>query len=341
MKLGPREAPAFLSRPDPRTPALLIYGADAMRVADKRAQVVKAHTGPHAETEMRVTRLSGADLRRDAAALSDAVRAMGFFPGPRAVIVDEATDALAEAMAEVLRDWTEGCALIVATGGELKPTSKLRKLFEGDRRALVLAVYDDPPSRDEIERSLRDAGLGTLPADTLRDLVALAQAIEPGDFRQTLERIALYKLGDPTPLSPAEVALLAPPVHESEVDDAINAIAEGRLRDLPAILTRLKAQGATPVTVCIRLSQHFRLLHALLSDPRGPAQALASARPPVFGPRRDRILEQTRRWTLARTEDALRDLTATDMVLRSSSPAPLQALAERAMLRMARLAERR
>ncbi|MCB1408159.1 MAG: DNA polymerase III subunit delta, partial [Rhodobacteraceae bacterium] len=82
-------------------------------------------------------------------------------------------------------------------------------------------------------------------------------------------------------------------------------------------------------------------LHALVSAPGGPAQGIQALRPPVFGPRRDRLLKQAQNWTLPRVEEALRDLTATDLALRSSTRAPTRALAERALIRLARLAGRR
>ena len=341
MKLSPRDAAGFLNRPDPRCPGMLIYGADAMRVAERRARVIASQVGPQGESEMRLTRMPGADLRKDAAAALDAVKAQGFFPGPRAVLIDEATDAATEALKAALQDWAEGDALIVATAGQLTPGSKLRKLFEGDRRAYVLAVYDDPPGRDEIEAMLRAEGLDAVPPDAMRDLMALAQTIEPGDFRQTLTRIALYKLDDPLPLTPAEIALLAPQSTEAGIDDILNALAEGRMAELSPLLARLAAQGVQPVAVVIGAARHFRTLHALVSAPGGPAQGIQALRPPVFGPRRDRLLKQAQNWTLPRVEEALRDLTATDLALRSSTRAPTRALAERALIRLARLAGRR
>jgi len=340
VKLQPRDAVGFLTRPDPRVPGILIYGTDAMRVAERRAKLVAAHTGPNADSEMRLTRMPGADLRRDAAAALDAIKAVGFFPGPRALVIDDATDSAADALKAALADWVEGDALIVATAGQLTPGSRLRKLFEGDKRAFCLAVYDDPPGRDEIEAMLRAEGLTGLPADAMRDLVALAQSIEPGDFRQTVTRIALYKLDDPQPLTPEEIAMLAPQSAEAEIDDILNAIADGRIADLAPILARLAAQGAQPVSILIGAARHFRVLHALVSDPRGPAQAIGTLRPPVFGPRRDKLLRQAQAWSVERVELALRDITATDMALRSSTRAPTRALAERALIRLARLARR-
>lgn len=341
MKLAPRDAAGFLNRPDPRCPGLLIFGEDPMRVADKRVKVILSQVGPQGDAEMRLTRINGADLRREPALVGAEIKAQGFFPGPRAVLVDDAGDAATPALAHALADWAPGDALIVVTAGALATGSKLRKLFEGDKRALALAVYDDPPSRAEIEEMLRAEGLTALPPESLRDLVALAQVLEPGDFRQTLTRIALYKLGDPSPLTPAEIASLAPQSTEAELDDALAALAEGRVADLPPLLSKLAAQGVQPVTVFIGATRHFRTLHALVSAPGGPAQGVERLRPPVYGPRREALLRQAGLWRLDKVEEALRDLTATDLMLRSSTRAPLRALAERALIRLARLAGRR
>ncbi|MBZ0124171.1 MAG: DNA polymerase III subunit delta, partial [Roseovarius sp.] len=87
MKLAPRDAPGYFARPDPARAGLLIYGADAMRVALRRQQAIAALVGPDGEKEMRLTRMAAADLARDPAALADAMRAQGFFPGPRAVFL--------------------------------------------------------------------------------------------------------------------------------------------------------------------------------------------------------------------------------------------------------------
>ena len=108
MKLGPREAPGYLARPDPARAGLLIYGADAMRVALKRQQAVAALVGPEGEAEMRLTRISGAELRRDPALLADAVNAIGFFPGTRVALVDEAGEGNREAVAAALDGWQHG-----------------------------------------------------------------------------------------------------------------------------------------------------------------------------------------------------------------------------------------
>ena len=334
MILKGAEIGRYLARPDPTRPALLIYGQDAMRVALKRAEAVKALVGPGAEEEMRLTRIPGADLRKDPAALLDAVKAVGFFPGQRVVLVDDAPDAAAPAVASALGEWRAGDAVMVVAAGGLAKSSALRKLFETHPVAATAPIYDDPPGEDEIERWLKDAGLREVPRDAMRDLLVLSRALDPGDFRQTVEKIGLYKHGDDSPLRPEEIGLLAPATIEADLDELIDCVAEGRAREFGPLMRRIEGQGTAPVTLCIAALRHFRALHSGVSDPGGPGAGMARLRPPVFGPRRDRMIRQAQDWGMRALEDAIHQLIETDLTLRSASKAPAMALMERMLLRL-------
>ena len=105
MKLSPRDAAGYFARPDPARTGLLIYGGDAMRVALRRQEVIAALIGPKGDEEMRLARMTGAELRKDPAMLLDAVKAQSFFPGPLVAFVEEATDAVAATVTAALEDW--------------------------------------------------------------------------------------------------------------------------------------------------------------------------------------------------------------------------------------------
>ncbi len=342
MKLSPREADGYFSKPDPDKTGLLIYGADAMRVALKRQQVLAALLGPTAEEEMRLTRMPGTDLRGDPALLLDAVKAVGFFPGPRAVFVEDATDSAAPAILTALEDWAPGDAQIIVTAGQLRASSKLRKAFEAHRNAYAVGIYDDPPSRAEIERSLAQAGLTDIPRESMAMLGELAGELSPGDFAQTLEKLALYKRGDGTALSVEDIEACAPQSNEAALDDVLNVVAEGRAAEIGPLIRRLQAQGTNPVTLCIGATRHFRTLYACAADPGGAAQGIGKLRPPIYGKRRDRILRQAQAWGAHKLQTALTVLTDTDLSLRSAGQtAPAMALVERAMIRISMLARSR
>lgn len=342
MKLSPRDAPGYFARPDPARTGLLIHGADAMRIALRRQEVIAALIGPEGESEMRLARMPAGELRKDPARLNDAIKAQSFFPGPRVAFVEDATEALAAPILAALQDWQPGDAQIIVTAGQLKPTSKLRKAFETHNSAYAAAIYDDPPSRGEIDAMLNAAGLRNVSPEAQRDLGDLALALDPGDFRQTIEKMSLYKIGDDTPLTPEDIAACAPASTEAELDDVLNIVAEARSGEIGPIMKRLRAQGVQPVALCIAGTRHFRTLYTAASDPQGPAQGLSRMRPPVFGPRRDRMLRQAQRWGAADLEVALQMLTQTDLHLRSAAQtAPQMALVERTLIRLAMMGRKK
>jgi len=102
----------------------------------------------------------------------------------------------------------------------------------------------------------------------------------------------------------------------------------------------LGAQGVQAVGLCIGATRHFRVLHAAASDPGGAAVGIGRVRPPVFGPRRDRMSRQAQNWGLRKLEVALQMLTETDLTLRSASRAPQMAVIERTLIRLAMLGKK-
>ncbi|MFT6537681.1 MAG: DNA polymerase-3 subunit delta [Loktanella salsilacus] len=338
MKLTGRNAADFIRKPQATRAGILIFGADPMRVATARAQIVNTLVGPQGESEMRLTRIAASDLRKDPALVNDAVKAQGFFPGPRVALVEDATDGLSKLMTTVLEDWREGDAQLVVTAGQLTAKSALRKVFEGHSNSVGIALYDDPPNAEDVQILLDAAKLAIPNRDVMDAIMAMAHSLTPGDFRQTIEKLGLYKLGDPEPLSVADVALLAPQSADVDVDDILVVVAEGNSQMIGPVLRDLYAQGVLPITLCIGAMRHFRQLHVVASDPGGPGQGIGRLRPPVFGPRRDRLVRQASQWGRDRLERAIAALTDTDLTMRSASHAPQHALMERTLIRLAMMA---
>lgn len=342
MKLSSRDAQSYFAKPDADKTGLLIYGADPMRIALKRQQVLAALLGADADEEMRLTRMPGADLRKDPALLLDAVKAVGFFPGVRAAFVEDAADGAAPALKTALEDWQPGDAQIIVTAGALKPSSRLRKMFETHRNCYAVGLYDDPPGRAEIERTLTVAGLRNIPSESMAALTELAAELGPGDFAQTVEKLSLYKLDDDDPLGLEDIAACAPQSTEAALDDVLNVVADARSGDIGPLIRRLQAQGTNAVSLCIGATRHFRTLYTVASDPGGAAAGIGRLRPPVFGPRRDRLLRQAQAWGAEKLQTALTILTDTDLQLRSAGQAaPAMALVERAFIRLAMLGKAR
>ena len=256
MILKGAEAARYCAKPDPNRAGLLIFGADAMRVALKRQEAIAALIGPEGEAEMRLSRISAADLRKDASLLLDAIKEVGFFPGSRVAFLEDATDGLLETVATALKEWKPGDASIIVTAGNLTGKSTLKGLFDKAPNAVSIGLYDEPPSREEIEAELKRAGIAAMEPAAMSDLATLARMLDPGDFRQTLAKISLYKHGDTAPLTSGEVALMAPATIDAEVDELVNAAADLRPADIGILMRRLEGQGVLPVTICIGALRH-------------------------------------------------------------------------------------
>jgi len=334
MKLAGDKANNYFSIPDVNHTAILLYGADSMRVALRRQELLKSLIGDNAEEEMRLTRILGSDLRKDPALLLDGLRASGFFPGMRAVFVEDATDTIAPIIDKAIQDWQKGDAFLVLTASQLNARSKLRKTIENNYNSVAIGIYNDPPSEKEIISIASKHNLNNFNTDAKKELIALGRSLDPGDFQQTLEKLRLYKYKDDTVITSSDIQSCAPITIDAALDEAINIIADARSDEVGPMLNRLFGQGANPTTLCIAATRHFRNLHSAASHPSGPDVALSRARPPVFGQRKDRMVRQARGWGGIRLEKALGVLINTDLSLRSSSKAPAQAILERSFIRI-------
>lgn len=340
MKLSGAEAARRLAaKPDPALGAILLYGPDPMLVAMLRQEIVAGLIGPEGEAEMRLERIAAGDLRRDPAALGDAMRAQGFFPGRRVVLVEGVTDGAGDAVLGAMAERREGDAVIVATAGMLPARSNIRKGFEAARTAVAVALYPDPPNRAEIEAGLRRLGVGA-DAEALDALAALGAEQDPGAFAQMLEMLALYCHGRDGRAGVEDVAAVAPDAGEGDLDALIHGAAEGQVGVIVPQLRRLQASGTNPTAIAIAAGRHFRSLHAAASAADGAEAGLSRLRPPVFGPRRSRMAAQVRKLGQPAIERALGLITDTDLALRSSRPVPGMALVERTLIRIAILASR-
>jgi len=342
MKLSTRDATKYFQNPDPEGAGVLIYGEDAMRVALKRAEALKALLGENADAEMRLTRFSRADLSCSPGALVDTIRTVGFFPGSRVALVEDATDQVHSAIEAAAKEWKHGDAQIFVTAGQLRPASKLRKLFENQNNLRAAAIYDNPPTKDELQHAFELAGLKDIDQDCTTLLVDYSRELGPGDFQQLLKKIAIFKLGDEQPLSVEDIVVCAPESIEAALDDLLNIVAEGRPKDITLVLHRLIAQGTNPVAICIAVLRHFRTLYSIAAHPKGLSSGLSQLKPPVFGFRRDRLARQVQIWRSEMLEAALHSIIDTDLTLRSASQtAPAMALVERTLIRLAMIGQRK
>jgi DNA polymerase-3 subunit delta len=335
-------AAAFCARPGPAVRGVLLHGPDAGLVALRRRQLVGFLTDAD---DLRLTRLEAAVAQKDPAEIDSALRARGFFPGRRVVLIEGARDSLAKPLKEILAGLGSGQPdedpVLVMTAQNLTARSSLRRLFEGAGDLASLGLYPEPPGEAELVEMLRTAAPQTqLTPDALQELVAAAVQSDRGALQQLVEKIAVYAMDRDDPIGAGEMVRLLPAASDSDLDRLVSAVAEGRADAVGPLIGRLGAAGIGAAGMLIATGRHFRQLLGLAAARDGIDAALGRLRPPAFGPRRRALASQARRWGPQRLESANRLLFQADRTLRSPGERPDRALVERCLIRLAMMAGR-
>jgi len=337
MKITAARAAGFVKAPDPAVRAILLYGPDR-GLARERFDALTRTVVDDIADPFRVAELTPATLREDPARLVDEVAAQSLMGGRRVVRVIDAGDAVAPALQAVV-DGAPGDALVLVLGGELRPTSALRKLFEGSAAAAALACYADEGMT--LEQVIRDT-LGAQGMTVGHDALAFLLGHLGGDrllTRTELDKLATYK-GAPGEITLEEAAACVGDTAALGLDDLALAVADGDDARTQRVLDRLLREGTGPIPVLRAAVRHFTRLHQAAGAVAGgtsPDQAVKALRPPVIFKHAPRIAAQVRVWDSARVGQALTLLLEAEADCKSSGPPP-DVICSRALMRLARAA---
>ena len=334
-KLSTRDSQRFFRSPDHSRRAVLIYGPDRGRIAHFAQMTVDGLAGENGRNEMRISKVDADTVRNSSDILVSLLKAQSFFPGRRVIHLDGAGNLAANAIANALKVQNDDDGFLVVTAGSLKPASALRKLFETHRTACSAPVYADPCSVDDIRSMAHAAGLAALSPGAADDLAALHGGISPAEMQRLLEKLALYKGGDRSEVSSDDVEACAPLAEQTMLDQLLEHVADRQSSRISPAFRQMSGRNSDPVTICILAQYMFRRIHQVAIDPGGPDAGVAGLRPPVFGPRRSRLLRQARMWGERGAEYALKELLAADQALRSGRKVPAGPLVERVLIRIA------
>lgn len=293
------EVEAWLKRPADNVSIVLIYGPDRGLVSE-RARTFAEKTGLPLDDPFSVVRLEAGEADRDQGRLLDEARTVPMFSTRRLLWVRNAgaqkslADDIKALTADPPRD-----AIVLIEAGELKKTAPLRTVVEGSSIGMALPCYADE-DRDidsVIEGELAKSGMGI----TLEARNALRRNLG-GDrlaTRGEIAKLALYAHGQ-REIGLGDVLALTGDVSAISIDDAVDAMLDGKVDDFDQLFTRHSLGGSQAYLVlaaAIRQMQALHLMRAGMGAGRNAASIVASARPPVFFARRkvvERILE---RWS--------------------------------------------
>jgi DNA polymerase III subunit delta len=338
----PADVDAFIARPDPARPIVLVFGPDAGLVGERVNALVRASVDD-VNDPFALARLEGEDIAADPARLVAEAQTMPLFGGRRAVWVKAGSRNIAPAV-EMLLGAPLAAYRVIIEAGDLRRNAPLRALCERARNAAALPCYADSERDRErlLDDEMRAAGLSLKP-----DARALLIPLLGGDraaSRSELRKLALYAQGrgqDGKQVSVEDIAAVVSDASALALDDIVDAAFAGRTAELETQLVKMRTAGTAAGTLLFTAQRQLAQLHKWrLAIDEHSGFSLDGALPPAQFRRKRAIEAALRSWSAARLVTAMADLATATLQARQISELA-DTIAERALLAIAERSRRK
>jgi DNA polymerase-3 subunit delta len=334
------EIDAFIARPDPKRPIVLVYGPDSGLVRE-RAEKIIAGSVDDPRDPFALAHLQGDDLASEPSRLVEEAHTVPLFGGRRAVWVRAGSRNFIAAVEALVSAPPVDCRVVIEAG-DLRRTAPLRTLCERSKSAVAMPCFVDGERELArlIDEELREGRLSIAP-----DARAALASLIGGDrlaSRSEIRKLALYAKGKER-IELDDVLAVVADASALALDAVIDAAFAGRTADTEAQFAKALAAGTSSGTVMFAALRYITQLHkARLAVEAGASNdaALGSFIPPIHFRRRALVEAALGAWSGARAMRAIEKLSEAALNVRRT-PALADALAQRALLSIALTARRR
>jgi DNA polymerase-3 subunit delta len=340
VALRGKEIDAFLARPDPGRPIILLYGPDAGLVRE-RADALLASAVDDPNDPFSLVKLDGDELSAEPSRLIDEAMTVPLFGGRRAIRVRAGSRSFASGV-DTLADTPLKDCRIVIEAGELRPESPLRKVCERAKTAVAIGCY--PDGERELAKLIDDE----LRLSNLRvtsDARATLMALLGGDrqaSRNELKKLALYAHGESEVTLDDVVAVVAD-ASELKIDPIVDGAFGGKPDLVETEFARAMVAGIYPGVIISAAQRQAAWLHKsalALADGTQLTTLLESGFPRLHFSRKANVETALRNFNAARLAVIIEQLGTAALETRKQ-PALAAVIAQRALLSIAVNAKRR
>src|SRR3981189_3197614 len=243
VALRGKDIDAFLARPDPGRPIILLYGPDSGLVRE-RAEALLASAVDDPNDPFSLVRLDGDELSAGPSRLVDEAMTVPLFGGRRAIRVRAGSRNFPSGVDTLAGAPVRDCR-IVMEGGELRPEAPLRKACERAKTAVAIGCYPDG-ERDLaklIDDELRLSNLRIAP-DARASLMALLGGDRQAS-RNELKKLALYAHGE-REVTLDDVMAVVADASELKIDPIVDGAFAGNPAAVETQFAKARGAGTYP-----------------------------------------------------------------------------------------------
>jgi DNA polymerase III subunit delta len=258
VALRGKEIDAFLARPDPGRPIILLYGPDAGLVRE-RADALLASAVDDPNDPFSLVRLDGDELSAEPSRLVDEALTMPLFGGRRAIRVRAGSRNFASGVDTLAETPLRDCRIVIEAG-DLRPESPLRKICERAKTAVAIGCYPDG-ERDLtklIDDELRLANL-RMASDARAALMALLGGDRQAS-RNELRKLTLFAHGEGEVTLDHVMAVVAD-ASEMKLDPIVDGAFAGRPDLVESEFAKAMVAGTYPGVIISAAQRQAAWLH--------------------------------------------------------------------------------
>jgi len=340
VALRGKDIDAFLARPDPGRPIILLYGPDAGLVRE-RADALLASAVDDPNDPFSLVKLDGDELSAEPSRLVDEAMTVPLFGGRRAIRVRAGSRSFAGGV-DTLADIAIKDCRIVIEAGELRPESPLRKACERAKTAVAIGCYQDG---DRELAKLIDDELRIANLRVAQEARATLMALLGGDrqaSRNELRKLTLYAHGKGDVTLDDVMAVVAD-ASELKLDPIVDGAFAGKPELVESEFAKAMIAGTYPGVIILAAQRQAAWLHkSALAVAEGTpvATLLESGFPRLHFSRKPAVETALRHFNATRLA-AIIDQLGTAALDTRKQPALAAAIAQRALLSIAANARRR
>lgn len=333
------EIDAFVAKPDPARPVVLIFGPDAGLVHERAERIIRASVDDTADP-FSLVRLEGDDLSETTRLVEEA-NTIPLFGGKRAVWVKAGGRNIAAAVEALLAAPSPDCRVVIEAG-DLKRGAPLRNLCERAKIAVAIPCYIDGEKEIVrlIDEEMRAAKLSIAP-DARSALVSLLGGDRQAS-RNEIRKLALYAHGQ-TQVTVEDVLAVVSEASALALEGIVDAMFAGRTGEAESQFAKARAAGTAPGTIVSAALRQLSQLHKLrlaVEDGKSVTQVVESAQPQIHFRRKPLVEAGVKAWTAGRLERVMAQLAEAALEVRRQ-PNLAETLAQRVVLSIAVSARRK
>ncbi len=340
VALRGKDIDAFLARPDPGRPIILLYGPDTGLVRE-RADALLASAVDDPNDPFSLVKLDGDELAAEPSRLVDEAQTVPLFGGRRAIRVRAGSRSFASGVDTLAETPLKDCRIVIEAG-DLRPESPLRKACERAKTAVAIGCYPDT-ERDLTK--LIDDELRLAKLRITQDARAALMTLLGGDrqaSRNELRKLTLFahRAGEVTL---DHVMAVVADASELKLDPIVDGAFAGKPELVEGEFAKAMVAGTYPGVIIAAAQRQAAWLHKsalALAEGTPLSSLLEGGYPRLHFSRKPAVETALRNFSPARLVAIIDQLATAALDMRKQTSLAA-AIAQRALLSIAVNARRR